>query len=374
MNRTNNCEIKYKMSRMKCLGYFFVALFISNLQSCKHDNLTMPVPNENIRPAADFIHNNYEMRLFDAALQKTGLTAELNGEGPFTVLVPNDLAFNEIGIFRPTDFDKMNKDSLRRIIAYHILPRRLYLSDIPSNSVDFRYTTREGSELYASLGSLAPGATAPTNMLFFSGAKAIRKDVVLSNGVLHVLDKLMKPQFEKNIQEWLSDKKEYTVFVAGLKKFGLWDQLAQKGPFTVFAPTNEALEKRGVTASFLDGANPEQYIGEVLFGAYIMYDKHFFISDSQVFTIINSNGYYKYYLKDKVHYMEYFANEAYPTWKLSYNMRLRSNDMFNSIILADIIYSVGAKMDYLCSNGVVHDLDKGLVSPDQAIKKEENGK
>jgi len=35
---------------------------------------------------------------------------------------------------------------------------------------------------------------------------------------------------------------------------------------------------------------------------------------------------------------------------------------------------VGAKMDFLCSNGVVHDLDKGLVSPDQAIKKEENGK
>ena len=369
-----NRNIKYKMSQMRFIGCFFVYLFISILQSCKHDNLTMPVPNENIRPAADFIHNNYEMRLFDAALQKTGMAMELNEAGPFTVLVPNDLAFNEIGIFRPTDFDKMNKDSLRRMIAYHILPRRLYLRDIPSNAVDFRYATLEGSELYASIGSIMPGATSPSNMLFFSGAKAIRKDVVLSNGVLHVVDKLMKPQFEKNIQEWLSDKKEYTVFVAGLKKFGLWDQLAEKGPFTVFAPTNEALEKKGITMSFLDSAVPQRYITEVLFGAYIMYDKHFFISDSQVFSIINSNGSYKYHLKDNIHYMEYFANEAYPTWKMSYYMKLRSNDTFYSIILADISYSVGAKMDYLCSNGVVHDLDQGLVSPDQVIKKEENEK
>jgi hypothetical protein len=50
-------------------------------------------------------------------------------------------------------------------------------------------------------------------------------------------------------------------------------------------------------------------------------------------------------------------------------MRLRDNDTFYSIILADVTYAVGAKMDYLCSNGLVHDLDQGLVSPDQAIKK-----
>ncbi|QRY57417.1 fasciclin domain-containing protein [Sphingobacterium siyangense] len=364
-----NSKIEQKVSLLHAMGWFSACLFILLLQGCKHDNLTVPQPNENIRPAADFIHNNYEMRLFDAALEKTGLNVELNGNGPFTVLVPNDLAFNEIGVFRPADLDRMNKDSLRRLISYHILPRRLYVSDIPSNSVDFRYATLEGSELYASIGSISPGAITPTNMLFFSGAKAVRKDVVLSNGVLHVLDKLMKPQFEKNIQDWLSDKKDYTVFVAGLKKFGLWEQLAEKGPFTVFAPTNEALQKRGVTMEFLDSAVPQNYVAEVLFGAYIMYDKHFFISDSQVFTVINSNGNYKYHLKDKIHYMEYFANEAYPTWKLSYNMRLRDNDTFYSIILADVTYAVGAKMDYLCSNGLVHDLDQGLVSPDQAIKK-----
>jgi len=374
MTEYNNSKTNPKVAQLYKVACFYVCLFILLLHGCKHDNLTVPLPNENLRPAADFIHNNYEMRLFDAALEKTGLNVELNGNGPFTVLVPNDVAFNEIGIFRPTDLDRINKDSLRRMISYHILPRRLYVSDIPSNSVDFRYATLEGSELYTSIGSISPGALSPVNMLFFSGAKAIRKDVVLSNGVLHVLDKVMKPQFEKNIQDWLRDKKEYTVFVAGLKKFGLWDQLGGKGPFTVFAPTNEALETRGITMEFLTGAVPQNYIAEVLFGAYIMYDKHFFISDSQVFNVINSNGNYKYHLKDKVHYMEYFANETYPTWKLSYNMKLRDNDTFYSIILADVTYSVAAKMDYLCSNGLIHDLDKGLVSPDQAIKKKENEK
>src|SRR5690606_3542689 len=104
----------------------------------------------NLRPGADFIKNNYEMSLFSAALQKLGYTEELNSAGPFTFLVPTDLAFNELGIYRPSDFDKLDRDSLKKIIAYHILPAQLRLSDIPTNGVDVRYPTLAGPALYAS--------------------------------------------------------------------------------------------------------------------------------------------------------------------------------------------------------------------------------
>lgn len=84
------------------------------LFSCEHPDLTVVVPNENLRPASDFIKNNYEMTLFSAALEKVGLASTLNEKGPYTVLVPTDAAFNELGIFRPSDFDKMNLDSLKK--------------------------------------------------------------------------------------------------------------------------------------------------------------------------------------------------------------------------------------------------------------------
>ncbi|WP_021191567.1 fasciclin domain-containing protein [Sphingobacterium sp. IITKGP-BTPF85] len=145
------------------------------LFSCEHPDLTVVVPNENLRPASDFIKNNYEMTLFSAALEKVGLASTLNEKGPYTVLVPTDAAFNELGIFRPSDFDKMNLDSLKKVIQYHILPRRMLLRDIPSNGVDVRYATLAGSELYASLGSVGPNGGTPTNELFSVEQRRLEK-------------------------------------------------------------------------------------------------------------------------------------------------------------------------------------------------------
>lgn len=344
----------------------FILSFL--LFSCEHPDLTVVVPNENLRPASDFIKNNYEMTLFSAALEKVGLTETLNEKGPYTVLVPTDDAFNELGIFRPSDFDKMDLDSLKKVIQYHILPRRMLLRDIPSNGVDVRYATLAGTELYASLGSVGPNGGTPANELFFSGAKATRKDVILSNGVLYVLDKMMKPHFDTHIQGWLAARPVYSVFVSGLKKFGLWDQLATGGPFTIFAPTNEALAEVGITSESLRTLSPENYRADVLFGAYILYNKHFFVSDSKVLSVINSSGIYKYNLKNNPHEMSFSGAEAYPSFVLSYFLRLRADHTVMAPVIAEVSYGIGAKMDYLCRNGVVHDLDRGLVKPEQAIK------
>ncbi|MFD2555507.1 fasciclin domain-containing protein [Sphingobacterium tabacisoli] len=358
-----------RFTNTKAIFQLLVWLLVLSFSGCKYDDLTIAVPNENIRPAADFIKNNYDTRLFYAALRKTGLDIEINGEGPFTVLVPNDLAFNEIGVFRDADFDQMNLDSLRRVIAYHILPRRLYLQDVPTNSADVRYATLEGSELYASLGGMAQGAVVPSNKLCFSGAEASRMDVPLANGVLHIVDKVMKPQFELSIQDWLTKEPQYSVFVEGLKKFGLWDQFAEKGPFTVFAPTNKALEEAGITSLRLQEMVADNYLGDVLFGVYIMYQKHVFISDSDVFQIISGKGTLTYKLKDGQHVMSFGASKAYPTWLMTYNLRLTESDYIFAPQVGQASYEVRAKTDYLCSNGVVHDLDKAMVKPNQALKK-----
>nr|WP_121270998.1 fasciclin domain-containing protein [Pedobacter schmidteae] len=355
---------------MKQFKYVFImVLSIMFTGSCKHDDLSIAKPNENIRPAADFIKNNYDMRLFYAALKKVGYTDQLNGAGPFTILVPNDAAFNELGIYNPSDFDKMNVDSLKKVIAYHILPRKLRLSDIPTNGVDVRYATLEGSELYASLASQNPTGGSPVNNLYFSGCEAERKDVVLANGALHVLNKVMKPHFSVTVQEWLAKRAEYSVFVAGLKKFGLWDQLATKGPFTVFAPDNQGLASVGITETSLKTMDAEKYLGELLFGTYMMYGKHFFISDSQVFSVINANAIYRYFLKDSSYLIDFSSGKEYPDFKVSYVITLRTGPSYSDQLLKSVSSKINAKNDNLCNNGLVHHLVDGLMRPEQAIKK-----
>jgi len=344
-----------------------IGMQILLLASCKHDDLTIAEPNENIRPAADFVKNNYEMRLFYAAIKKAGYVDELNGTGPFTILAPTDEAFNRMGVYSPSDFDKMNQDSLKKVIGYHLMPRKLRVSDIPNNGIDVRYATLAGSDLYVSRASTNPNGGAE-NELYFSGSEVLRQDVVLANGTLHVLDNVMKPNFNKTVQAWLAGHPDYSVFVSGLKKFNLWDQLAGTAEFTVFAPNNEALKNVGITAASLNAMDVSKYQGELLFGVYLLYDRHFFVSDTQVFARINSNASFDYYLKNSSYYMTFGGGKLYPTFKLGYGISLRNDGPTGSLINS-ATSTIVAKNDNLCSNGLVHHLADGMVKPEQAIKK-----
>lgn len=348
------------------IRFFALALCLS-LFACDKPDLTVEKPNENLRPAADFVNNNFEMTLFSAALKKVGFYEELNGEGPYTLLVPTDAAFNEIGVFRASDFDAMDQDSLKRVIAYHILPRRLRDQDIPINSADIRYKTLEGSELYATYANYTPDGNNVVNKLFFSGVQATRKDVILSNGVLYTIKKLMKPQFEVSVQAWLTKHDEYRVFILGLKKFGLWEQLAQDGPFTVFAPTNAALASIGITEESLNAMKTDEYYGEMLLGCYVIKGKHFFVSDSDAFSTIAVNGGYMRLAGDGVRGILFGSSVFFN--RSTYALTLYD---FPSIsrgrVEAKVQYDVEAKMDYLCSNGVVHNLEQGFITFDLAKK------
>lgn len=351
----------------KYSNIYTVLLLLSTLLfSCKHEDLTVPKPNKDIRPAGDFIRNNYDFSLFYAALEYTGLVAELNGKGPFTVLAPTDQAFNELGVQLPGDFQQMNKDSLRFVLAYHILPIRLFSSDIPVNGVDIRYQTLAGKQLYASLGMFQPGFNYPQNFFTFGGCKLDRRDITLSNGVMHTMKKVQKPFPGVTVQDWLAARPVYSIYVAGLKKFGLWDALAQPGRFTIFAPDNKAFTDAGITAETIAALDPAAYVGARLFGGYILYDRQYFISDKLVFGIINAETRYKYRLKNDDSDFELTAYFEEYTVSLS---RTPAGG-FQPILLGSVTVpsSQWVKMDNICENGIVHQLPAIMVRPDQAKK------
>ncbi|PYF71651.1 fasciclin domain-containing protein [Pedobacter nutrimenti] len=356
---------KYVYLLYNCLFLILMAGF----SACKHDDYTVKKSNENIRLAGDFLKNNYDYTLFYAALDYTGILPQLNEKGPFTVLAPNNKAFIELGIQSAADIKKLNRDSLKQAMALHIISRSLRQSDVPVNTVNVEYQSLAGVPVYVSFGTKNPANPDEyewTSVLYFNGSRATRKDVQLVNGILHSLDKVMKRYPGKGVQQWLSDRPAYSIFVSGLKKFGLWDELAGKGPFTIFAPNNQAFTNMGISKADIDALDPGKYIGPRLFGAYIQYEKRYFLSDLNAFSFINNQNTYENFTRNGNSYFKWYAYGATHTISLADRKEFPSVGYGQSIIE---LATMGYRMDNLCDNGTVQDLPELLVTPGQALKK-----
>ncbi|PTS97143.1 hypothetical protein DBR11_17805 [Pedobacter sp. HMWF019] len=361
------------MKRKKSFHIFFLLVMtslLSVLNACKHNDLIVTKENENFRPAADFIKNNYDLSLFAAAIEKSGLTAELNAEGSFTVLVPDNAAFNAIGIKRATDFDRMNSDSLKHLVRRHVLTQRLLFQDIPTNGIDIRYHTLAGTEVYCSLASYSKGNSAyPVNELYFNGSFVNRKDITLSNGALHVLNRVMKSSPGNTVQSFLAKSTQYSIFVSGLKKFGLWDQLAEGGPFTVYAPSNQEFENAGLTEAMIAGLDPSLYYAQRLFGVYILKKRHLFISDFRVLSVVNeSESNFNIPLENDSWYIGINSTKSFPGNVFSYAISVTTAKDYPYDQISNVSSSLQSGIDIVVENGLVHDLQGILVLPTQALK------
>ena len=93
-------------------------------------------------------------------------------------------------------------------------------------------------------------------------AKVTTADVDASNGVVHIIDHVLLPlavaaPVAKNIVELAAGTPDLSTLVTALKAGKLTDALSGKGPFTVFAPSNEAFAKlpKSVLDRLLDPKN-----------------------------------------------------------------------------------------------------------------------
>jgi uncharacterized surface protein with fasciclin (FAS1) repeats len=118
-----------------------------------------------------------------AAVQAAGLESTLRGPGPFTVFAPTDAAFAALpagtveSLLKPE-----NKDQLVAILTYHVLPGKVMSSAIGTQTLE--PATVEGATVKV-VGS-ADG-------VMVNDAKVVTADVDASNGVIHVIDKVIMP-------------------------------------------------------------------------------------------------------------------------------------------------------------------------------------
>ena len=168
-----------------------------------------------------------------AAVQAAGLVETLKGEGPFTVFAPTDEAFAMLPEGTVEELLKPeNLETLQNILLYHVVPGKVMAADV---------TALESAET-------ASGQTVAikTDMgnVNINDAKVVITDIETSNGVIHVIDAVLLPPAElTDIVDTAVADGRFTTLVAAVQAAGLVETLKGEGPFTVFAPTDEAFAK-----------------------------------------------------------------------------------------------------------------------------------
>jgi len=184
-----------------------------------------------------------------AAVQAAGLVETLRGPGPFTVFAPTDEAFAKLpegtveSLLKPE-----NKDQLVAILKYHVVAGRVTAAQVVKlkaaptvNGQRVAISTSEGVRV--------------------DNANVVTTDIATSNGVIHVIDAVLLPTFE-TIPAVADKAGTFKTLLAAVGAAGLAETLSGPGPFTVFAPTDEAFAKlpAGTVESLLKPENKSKLI------------------------------------------------------------------------------------------------------------------
>lgn len=113
---------------------------------------------------------------FARSAEAAGLTERLGGSGPFTVFAPTDAAFRAAGL-RTSD-----KEELRRVLGYHIVPGQVGSSFM--EGLEMNHLTATGATL---------SIDGRGEVIRVNDARVLRTDLVAGNGVVHIIDRVLRP-------------------------------------------------------------------------------------------------------------------------------------------------------------------------------------
>ena len=188
-----------------------------------------------------------------AALAHAGLVEALQGQGPFTVFAPTDDAFAAAGIDLTTfDTDEENA-TLVDILTYHV-----YAGSVEAAQVTDGMTA-------TMLNGDDATFTVTNESVMIGDATVTMADVMASNGIIHVIDKVLMPPADLvDIPTVAQGTGIHNSLVSAVIQAGLLTTLQGEGPFTVFAPTDDAFTAAGIDLSKFDTPEENETLVDIL--------------------------------------------------------------------------------------------------------------
>ncbi|AQG79690.1 fasciclin domain-containing protein [Spirosoma montaniterrae] len=229
------------LTRRKVSLLAVVAATLSlTLSGCwDEENPTIPPP-QNI---AQVVTSGQQFTLLEAAITRANLGSTLSGTGPFTVFAPTDDAFRRAGLGDIAAINAANVATLTSILLYHVASGSIPASAIAAGQTAVPTSVSGSAPIYVTKAS--SGSVSVNN------ARVVTADVQATNGVIHVIDRVLLPP-AGNILALASNDPQLSLLAAAAVRGGaaVTGALGGTTPLTVFAPTNDAF----VAAGFRDVA------------------------------------------------------------------------------------------------------------------------
>ena len=201
-------------------------------------------PAESVAPAGDIVATAKAAGSFGTLLKAAsaaGLVETLQGPGPFTVFAPTDAAFAALPA---GTLDKLLADpaALKQVLLYHVVSGKVTSDQVVTlTSAD----TVEGSPIAIAVKD---------GKVYLNGStQVVTPDVLATNGVIHVIDQVLLPPAAQaspaasasmapagDIVATAKAAGTFGTLLKAAQAAGLVDTLEGPGPFTVFAPTDDA--------------------------------------------------------------------------------------------------------------------------------------
>jgi uncharacterized surface protein with fasciclin (FAS1) repeats len=186
------------------------------------------------RDIVELAQGNADLSILVEAVVAASLVGTLKGPGPLTVFAPTNAAFAALLTELQVTKEQLLADRalLTAVLTYHVLPGKVERASIPLGKT---ITSAQGSIF--KIDSVGNGLVINDGRNRKSNLTAT--DIQAKNGVVHVIDKVLLPA-NKNIVETAQSLPQFSILVEAVVAANLQGTLSGTGPFTVFAPTNDA--------------------------------------------------------------------------------------------------------------------------------------
>ena len=192
------------------------------------DAVLLPAPPPS-NTVVDIIVNSEAHTTLETAVIAAGLAGTLSGDGPFTVFAPTDAAFANVPA-ETLDAVLADPALLTAILTYHVVGSTALSTDLMDGMA---VTTLNGADV-----------TVTINMdgVFINDAQVTVADLVADNGVVHVIDAVLlpPPPPSNTVVDIIVNSENHNTLETAVIAAGLVETLSGDGPFTVFAPTDDA--------------------------------------------------------------------------------------------------------------------------------------
>lgn len=232
------------MKKFKYLLLLFLSVSIS-FYSCDDDDDDNNTPST---PAATGPTQNIaEIAIADSrtdslvvALSHANLVSTFQGSGNFTVFAPDNQAFRDL-LASNMNWNKISDidtTTLKNVLFYHVLGSKVMSSSLTNDTYATTLNTQGSVNNEATVIEVDVNGSSVT---LNNNASVDQADIEATNGVIHVIDAVIMP---RNVVELAVNDERFSTLVQALQVFGdtLTGALSGTGPFTVFAPTNDAFQ------------------------------------------------------------------------------------------------------------------------------------